>query len=371
MIRPWVIAGLVLASANVAAAGTVPDVTGLSVPEAVRLLTHVGFRADVSYADGRPANLVFAQEPPGFASRPAGTRVKLRAGTPPGGAPKSPDVAPESPPPVPPAPGPRTVPTLIGMALDEVRTVLRQWPTAVEEQSLVVPSLAGKVIHQWPHGGEVLAPGDPLVVVVGTERRPTPNHQNVPSLEGKSVEEARAHATAAGFKVDVAYVQSHRGAVAAVRAQFPLAGSLAVAGSAIRIRVPTTPGQAPPQPAPRDPTPPRPQPSKPPTPPAPVPSATLTAPVALLPSASVGVRGPLVGFDWRPVPGAAEYEVEIEHETAGGGWARTMGTLTAQPALREMQLRRGRYRWRVRALASPGGSPGPWSTHRALYVYGR
>ena len=148
----------VLLAATPVHADSVPDVTGLTAQEATTLLKQAGFVVKITRVPDRPADLVFAQEPPGFSSRPAGSTILIRAGTVKAAA--KPARAPRKP-----------APTLIGLSASEGREQMKGWPGAVEEQSLVVPALVGKVVHQWPVGGDPIPNGDHLIVVFGVDER--------------------------------------------------------------------------------------------------------------------------------------------------------------------------------------------------------
>lgn len=339
---PVLILLAVVGAPTVAHADTVPDVTGLTVAEARTLLKQAGFAVTVTYEVGKPAQLVFAQEPPGFATRPAGTSVTLRAGR-----------AAQGTSPVPARSG--MVPNFIGRAAAEAREQMKSFLGAREEHSLVIPALAGKVVHQWPSAGEVVPEGDHLIVVIGVGERPSDRHKTVPSLDGRTADAARKAARAAGFSLTVEEVAAPEGTDRLVLAQFPLAGSLAEAGSALRVRIPAR----------------KQTPTAPKTPPptaAPAP-AKLAAPGLVLPSAEDVRRASGIGFDWRIVTGAQRYELEVERERTGGSWIRAHATITISPYVRGVALPRGRYRWRVRARAGDNAA-GPWSPARRFYVFG-
>lgn len=335
-MRSFLVTLVIALTATQAYADTVPDVTGLTVQEAKTLLKQAGYEVEVSYERGRPADLVFAQEPPGFAARPAGTSIQLRAG-------KARTKTPV-------APKPKTVPTFIGISAPAAREQMKAWPGAIEEESLVVPSLTGKVVHQWPRAGEPVPEGDHLVVVMGVNQRPTRRHKTVPTLEGETVPAARKAAKAAGFTLTVEEVKAETGAAALVLAQFPLAASLAESGTAVRVRVPRIQGEAP---SAKKPAGVRPDPR-------------LNAPALILPMPNDVARAPHMGFDWRTVPHADSYEVEVEREGDNGAWRRIFATLSTVPALRSIEISRGRFRWRVRARSKDAA--GPWSHPRPFYV---
>ena len=347
-MRALVVLVMIVGPVGLAWADTVPDVTGLTVQEATTLLKQAGFEVEVKRVYG-PADLVTAQEPPGFSTRPAKTKVTLRVGA--GKTSSTRDVPPAT-------IAEKTVPTFVGIPANKARQEMKAWRGATLEESVVVPSLVGRVVHQWPAAGQPIPKGQHLIVVVGIAERPSDKHLDVPMLEGLSVEDARAAAGAAGFSLTVEEVDwgisGPPGLASPVFAQVPLPGSLAVKGTAVNVRVLKSAKTS----IPLD---------DPPTATRNLPKPRLAAPIALLPAQHDVLRGPRVGFDWHPVKGASRYELSVQRETAQG-WTPALTKTVEATGARDLPLPRGRFRWRVRALHE--GVAGSWSAARYLYVYG-
>ncbi len=69
------------------------------------------------------------------------------------------------------------------------------------------------------------------------------------------------------------------------------------------------------------------------------------------------------------ISSANGYEVELQEELpSGNAWQTTSTTSVSEAKYRPAKLERGRYRWRVRAVAKDG-TKGRWSEYRRLYMY--
>ncbi|MFV1959727.1 MAG: PASTA domain-containing protein, partial [Planctomycetota bacterium] len=93
------------------AADTVPDVVGLDLPAARKLLGKTGYLADVEYVPGEAAGRVLSQKPAAMTAAALGTAVHLRVGgeaSPPASPPPAPEPPAPEPPAAPPAPEPGT-----------------------------------------------------------------------------------------------------------------------------------------------------------------------------------------------------------------------------------------------------------------------
>jgi beta-lactam-binding protein with PASTA domain len=104
-LLPFAFAAVAAAFAAVPAlADTVADVVGLPEAKATDMLKGMGFTSNAQYDEGKPAGIVFSQDPGGLADRPAGTSVTIRVG---GKAPEAPKPPPTPPPAPTPAPAPK------------------------------------------------------------------------------------------------------------------------------------------------------------------------------------------------------------------------------------------------------------------------
>ncbi len=72
-------------------------------------------------------------------------------------------------------------------------------------------------------------------------------------------------------------------------------------------------------------------------------------------------------FSWSTIEGASSYEFELQEEQKSGSWTPIGSEMVNAPNHRPTKIKRGRYRWRVRALS--GENKGAWSGFRRLYMY--
>jgi len=404
--------------------GTVPDVVGLALDEAEGLLQQAGFTARVENVAGRPQGMVFSQSPGGFATSDTSMAVTLMVGgatpkpgmgTPPvedaptGPAPTEPETAPMAGPHDPqpeavgwngralpegslPASGGPELPSVLGQTVQNARGVLRAWQVRIE-QTLAVPQLAGTIVNQWPPAGDSVAAGETVTIVVAVTKRPSEEHRYVPQAEKRSLADAVSLVERAGFVAQPMSVASAASARGLVVAQSPQPGSLEIGGQEIRLYVGRGPGGYSAD-APLEPTPARPEPARPtedtppagsgdrpiepgptepaePTPAEPTPAAGPVLSAPSLSSPPAGESYPYkygADFTWTTVGGAASYELELEEELPSGAWQAASSTTVTDAKYRPAKLERGRYRWRVRAVAADGAK-GNWSEYRRLYMY--
>ena len=476
---------LLLVAAPAYAEDAVPDVVGLRTDKAQALIQDAGYVCNVSYDASRPAGLVFDQTPGGFANRAKGTNVAITVGgtapvntpTPgpaddgpptgalpdmpgpdmPGPAPvDTPDPLPDDPgmpptgdmptvdrePDAPAAPGvlglpaarlpskngPQ-VPSVLGERRNVAYATLGTWQV-VEEQSLGLPDLVGKVINQRPTPGNTLAAGETVVIVIAVAESPSGEHRFVPNFRGKSIQDVRWALEANGFRADLYTVPSSAADFGRAVSQRPGPGALLMRGDAVIVHigrgadaatqpdpVPDTPsidpipdtpepapvdtpgpddpgapptGNLPPVPGPSDPVPDTPEPAPVDTPePAPVdtpepgpvdtpepPPAEPEPPKVVLPKPTL--RSPPKGesypraygatFEWSPVGRASSYQWELQEEQPSGAWQTISDeTIESGTSHRPDRMKRGRYRWHVRA--KHGETPGEWSDWFRLYMY--
>lgn len=90
------------------------------------------------------------------------------------------------------------VPALLGIRREKLRPLVGPWMVSMQF-TLTTPESDGLVLEQDPPPGTTLAKGATVTVVLGTTTAPTPEHRQVPSVLGLSVEEALAALQAAGF----------------------------------------------------------------------------------------------------------------------------------------------------------------------------
>ncbi len=307
------------------------------------------------------------------------------------------------------------LPSVLGQPEAGARRALAGWRVRVEH-SPGVPTLVGQVINQSPFAGRPLAPGEEVTIVVAVAGAPDRTWRIAPKATGQAMEEAARAIRAAGFVPELRSVRSAPADAGRVVSQTPLPGSLQRLGEVVVLRVgrgaaaslsrpgatgtppgPATPdagGPAPgPAPAPEDPDAPPsgagdsplppgpgPEPGPLPEPPAPGPDTPTPPPSPPREAVRLGATrlvSPPPGesypwrygadFEWTPVKGALTYEWELEEELPSGAWQASDAQSFAGTTYRPKTLPRGRYRWRVRAVA--GEDKGEWSPWQRLYMY--
>ncbi len=401
-------------------AGDVPCVVGVEADKAKSMIEEAGFVAKLSYDAGKPAGIVFAQSPGGFAPAASGSTVELRIGgtapsagnvpvdppsNPAAGTGDGPDIGlppTGEPPSVEPGPGPAAgtsddtpltryppenvpstngpeIPPVLGQKRDAALRALGRWKVR-EELTLSTAELVGNVINMEPMPGRRLAEGETVTLVVAVAEPPTTDHRSVPNVTNTTPSAAMQRLRAAGFKPVMRSIESKAAKRGTVVSQLPFPGSLAREGAEVRVRVgrgdgsSPAPANPPVNPGPSDP-PANPGPENPPTNPGPVDPPVNPAPAVSL--GKVKLRAPPAGesypraygatFEWSKVGGATNYEWELQEERPSGAWERVQTEIVEGERYRPAQLKRGRFRWRVRALA--GDSKGAWSDFFRLYMY--
>lgn len=97
-------------------------------------------------------------------------------------------------------------------------------------------------------------------------------------------------------------------------------------------------------------------------------SADVGIPVLLAPAAGESYPKEFGStFEWTAVRGASEYAWELQMELPTGAWRNVTRKSATSPNLRPGAMAKGRYRWRVRAIA--GSKVGGWSEWFRLYLY--
>ncbi len=275
------------------------------------------------------------------------------------------------------------IPPVLGQKRDAALRALRRWKVR-EEATLSTAELVGNVINMEPMPGRRLAEGETVTLVVAVAEPPTNDHRSVPNVTNVTPSAAMQRLRAAGFKPVMRSVESKFSKRGTVVSQLPFPGSLAQEGAEVRVRVGR--GGEDPAPGPSDPGPSNPGsgdplPVNPPTQPGPTqpgpgdPGTTNPPPAVAL--GKVRLQAPPAGesypraygasFEWSKISGAANYEWELQEERPSGAWQRVESEIVVGERYRPAQLKRGRFRWRVRALA--GDSKGEWSDFFRLYMY--
>ncbi|MHC5009319.1 MAG: PASTA domain-containing protein [Planctomycetota bacterium] len=412
----------------------VPEVVGLQLDEARGMIEKAGCTVTVTWRADHPPGIVVSQTPGGLAPKRPGMTVRITVGgTDPGGAPMpaaptptqpapstepapTEDLGPPTPGPgpLPPTPGPGPLPPieeppapapeLAGVAPDravnragpalpsalslteaQARQTLSRWRVNLE-QTIGLPQFVGRVVNQAPNPGETLGAGETVTIVVAVADPPSQQHRAVPTLTGMAMASAAETVRRAGFAPTLRSVPSSGADRGRVVEQSPLAGSLAMPGSEVRLRVgrggqggpaPVAPEPtAPPEPAPpTEPGPPTPGPGplppveEPPTPGvAPPTPSQLSKPTLISPSEGQSFpRAYGSTFQWTQVPGATLYEWQLQREDRDGVWQIVATERVEGSRYRPARLERGSFRWRVRALGN--GVEGQWSSFFRLYLY--
>jgi len=320
------------------------------------------------------------------------------------------------------------LPDVLNQPAARARRMLGRWKVKVE-QSLALPELVGRVINQVPPAGMTLAQGEAVTIVIAVSSSAN-DAIFVPQALGKDWHQACAALRAAGVTPAPRSVPSSEAQRGQVLMQSPQPSSLVSPGAAITLMVgrgsgaysaDVVAGPAPeprpePKPEPRpeptpEPTPepkpvdpvdegppagsgttpiepgpePKPEPRPEPTPepkPEPKPEPTpepKPEPKPVVPQlAAPTLKSPPAGesypykygadFSWSKIENATGYELELQEEQPSGSWATVSTEMVVAPKYRPSKLKRGRYRWRVRATGAEAAQ-GKWSDFRRLYMY--
>ncbi len=386
LMATLLIAGWMIAATSASAGDRVPDTVGLGLDAAKAMIEREGFTTGVTYVNQGAEGIVLDQSPAGLSAQSAGTKVVLTVR---GQAPR-PDTMPVDPPHIPDDTPSRTdsgdntpaaanayasypadpplnlngpeLPNALGDQLFDAKDKLQEWNVEIE-YTLAVPKHRGTVINQSPYPGTRLATAETVVIVVAREKIEDDTEVPTPSVDGKSVQQATLALDQAGFKIDVRTRPSSTEQAGRVLSQRPLAGSLAARGTTVTVHIgrgsagggtpSATKGAG--------------NPPKPSTLPAGNSTGLLRAPVLRTPQDSDSIPTNFgVSFDWAPMSQASEFDWELQQEMAGGTW-RAIDVRRVKQGFRMTSLKRGRYRWRVRAL--DGTRPGDWTPYRLLYIY--
>jgi beta-lactam-binding protein with PASTA domain len=190
----------------------VPQVVGLRVDAAVSKLQDRGFKTELARkSSGRPAGVVFGQNPASGTSHDKGSIVRLLVSK---GAARKP------------------VPNGVGLAQSAARDRLVQAGFKVTTVQVFSTQPAGNVVSESPAAGTQVAPGS-LVQLRVSKGKAT---KVVPNAVGLSQAAARDRLVAAGFTVMTAQVFSDQ-PTGKVVSQTPAAGGQAAGGSVVHLNV--------------------------------------------------------------------------------------------------------------------------------------
>ena len=380
LLATWLIA-----APSAHAGDRVPDTVGLDLGTAKAMIEREGFAVEVVRGGRGPEGVVLDQSPSGLSSQSAGTTVVLTVF---GHTPKpGPGTSPPHNPPAdqPPADAPTDntpppaanayasypadpplnlngpeLPNSLGDPLFDAKDKLQEWNVEIE-YTLAVPKHRGTVINQSPYPGTRLATSETVVIVVAREKVENDTESPVPSLDGKSVQQATLNLDSAGFSIAVRTRPSSPEQAGRILSQRPLAGSLAARGATVTVHIGRGDASRAARPATAG-TPPSPS-----TLPAGSGAGLLRAPILRTPQDSESIPTSFgVSFDWAAMAKASEFDWELQQEMTGGSW-RAIDVRRVKQGFRMTTLKRGRYRWRVRALE--GTRPGDWTPFRLLYIY--
>jgi len=201
----------------------VPNVVGKSRDAATTSLRDAGFGVRIyeAYSSAVAAGFVVSQFPGSGASALAGSEVAMEVSK--GKAPTTPTNV--------------TVPNVVGKAEADATSALKNAGLGVETYSEYSDTVAkGNVVGQLPSAGEKVAPGTVVGVVVSAGKAPSQG-VSVPSVVGKTVDEATATLAAAGLKAVVIPDAKSTATPGTVFAQLPVASSLVPPNSQVVIEV--------------------------------------------------------------------------------------------------------------------------------------
>ena len=207
---------------------TVPDVTGLKVAEAGAVLRKDGLRlGETTEKNDKtvPVGNIIDQSPEARTQLEADRPVAVTVST---GAAET------------------TVPSLVGLSLDEARQALQDADLDLDASQIPSDQPQGTVVRVKPAEGETVPAGSAVVV------RYASGSNRVPSVVGESESEARSRLEQAGFEVSTSTEETDEAKPGEVIRQSPSARQTSRLGSTVSIVVAT----APPEPTPPEPTPP-------------------------------------------------------------------------------------------------------------------
>jgi beta-lactam-binding protein with PASTA domain len=197
---------------TVVATPTVPSVVSLPKATAVKRVTHAGFNAQVRFVPSSSRKgTVVAQAPDGGARLSQGATVALTISA---GKPKL------------------GVPNVVGLPIAGAVKKLQADGLESTQRVVFASAQPGRITAQRPAAGAAVKKGATVALTVSRG----PQRVTVPSVVGRSRDDAVKRLTAAGFHAAVFSVpsQSPRGFVVA---QSPRANSKAAKGSRVRINV--------------------------------------------------------------------------------------------------------------------------------------
>jgi beta-lactam-binding protein with PASTA domain len=220
----WIVGGLLAAIVIVAIilgvsrdrTVEVPDLTGLSLPQAVAALTEADLRlGEVSYTSQVPAGM---EEGQAVAQDPAaGTEVDLESAVNVLVAGKA-EIE---------------VPEVTGLTADEATQTLEGAGFTVKTVEVENEAEPGAVVDQSPAGGSMVTPGSEVTIVVSAGRTVT----LVPNVVGMSQEEATAALQEAGYEVQAKGTYDEQVEDGKVIGQSPEGGTEAEPGTRVDIFV--------------------------------------------------------------------------------------------------------------------------------------
>jgi beta-lactam-binding protein with PASTA domain len=178
----------------------VPDVVGTTSSQATETLRDAGFDVNVvAVPSDRPPGTVVAQSPKAGTEHPEGTSIRLNvaeAAT--TTAQDTTTTAPTTT--VAPAPQPATVPDVVGQELADAATAFAAERLKVAVAYVPSREAAGRVVAQAQPAGTERRRGDTVQLNVSIGADP-PERASVPSVAGRTLEDARDALEGAGFEV--------------------------------------------------------------------------------------------------------------------------------------------------------------------------
>jgi beta-lactam-binding protein with PASTA domain len=305
----------------------VPDVVGLEAAEASRRVAEAGFAVETGTAVSLSgsAGRVVSQEPAGGGDAIRGTTVRIVVGK---SVSSPPDAGTSS---------AATLPNVVGQDETAAREALMRLGLVVEVEGIPgAPGEIGRVKEQVPAANTAVAPGSVVRLRVARGDALPPRPGGLPSYVGMDLAAVQSDLSARGL---VGMTRSVPGTPAGrVVAQDPPAGTPVASGSVVQLSV----SQG---------------------------AAGLAPPTLLGPPSNVALpRSAGVTFAWHPVPGAEDYQIEVT-VLKGSTWVVADNDVIPGTTKRPAHVKRGAYRWHVRARRDGGRSPGPWSEWRDLNIY--
>jgi serine/threonine-protein kinase len=200
----------------------VPNVIDKQVEEARAILEAEGFKVETTFErnEDKPENVVFSQDPAAGIKKDKGSTVTLKASE---GAEQV------------------KVPDVTGSQLEEARRLLESEGFVVEvEESSDEEADPGEVVDQDPAGGEDAPKGSTIRIVVSSGAA----ERAVPDVSGRTVGEATALLTEAGFKTVQKNDASSTVDAGKVIGSDPPAGTMLAKDETVTIIVSTGPEQS-------------------------------------------------------------------------------------------------------------------------------